>query len=150
MQHFTLTTVIHASRERVFHFHDDPENLVRITPTNIRVSVERFDTPGPGAMVVLKVIPFPLLRTTWEMKISRYKPTEVFEDTMISGPFAYWKHLRTFEGDNERTVLTESVQYKLPFGFLGRLADALFVGRKNRRMFAYRQQRMAELLEAAC
>ena len=43
------------------------------------------------------------------------------------------------------TLVTDRVDYALPFGFLGVLAHRLFVRRALKRIFDYRQQRLAEI-----
>jgi ligand-binding SRPBCC domain-containing protein len=148
LEYFTFTTVIHASRARVFHFHDNPENLTRVSPPHIRVVVERFDAMALGAQIELTVYPIRFLKTKWLMEISSYKPTTLFEDTMLHGPFSAWTHRREFSGSHERTILNESVRYELPFGIFGRLSDEIIVRQLVRNMFSYRQQRIKELLEA--
>jgi ligand-binding SRPBCC domain-containing protein len=47
------------------------------------------------------------------------------------------------------TKLTDVVEYQLPLGWLGRLANAIVVRRQIESMFSYRQRRTKELLEAA-
>ena len=41
--------------------------------------------------------------------------------------------------------ITDSVEYQLPFGVLGRLAHALFVRRQLETIFAYREAQVARL-----
>jgi len=44
--------------------------------------------------------------------------------------------------------VTDEIEYELPFGVLGRMADS-FVRRKLTQSFAYRQKRLPEILAAA-
>jgi len=43
-------------------------------------------------------------------------------------------------------VIVDQVEYEPPMGFLGRIADALFLRKQLEKTFAYRQARLAELL----
>jgi ligand-binding SRPBCC domain-containing protein len=54
--------------------------------------------------------------------------------------------LREVDGGTE---LTDIVEYKAPFGILGRIANALVIRRQIISMFAYRQAATKRLLESA-
>jgi len=65
---------------------------------------------------------------------------------MRDGPFEHWAHTHRFVADGEETVLTDSVEYELPLGALGRaLGPLAVVGFEP--MFRYRHRRTKALLE---
>lgn len=139
---------IAAEPERVFAFHTDPENLLRITPPGMKVEVAFQDPMAPGARVVLRVRPLPLVVQLWEMEFDVYEPPHRMRDVQRRGPFRLWQQTRTFRAERGGTLLVDEVEYELPFGILGRVANALVVRRQIRGMFAYRQKRTKELIES--
>jgi ligand-binding SRPBCC domain-containing protein len=75
-----------------------------------------------------------------------------FCDEQMRGPFKRFHHRHGVEAEVrdgiEGTLVSDEIEYKLPFGFLGRVAGA-FVRRNLVNWFAYRQKRLPEILAAA-
>ena len=69
-------------------------------------------------------------------------------DIQIKGPFRSWRQIRSLREVNGRTELTDIVDYETPFGFLGQIANMLFIRRQITSMFAYRQAATKRILEA--
>jgi ligand-binding SRPBCC domain-containing protein len=143
----TCSVVIHAPIDRVFHFHDDTKNLIKITPPSIKISFESFGPPGLGYEVKLKVVQFGFIPMYWHVRITDYVQNVRMVDEQLSGPFTMWKQRRDFTKVNGGTMLTDTVEYAVPFGPLGRIVDRLFVRKQIHSMFAYRQARTKALLE---
>ena len=154
MHTYTTSIRIAAAAERVFAFHTEPANLLRITPDKITVEILRFDPAGEGAMVELRVRPLPLIAARWLMRFDVFEPPAGdrhgrLQDTQQRGPFRSWRQLREFIPDGpEASVLRDTVEYALPLGALGRLLDRLIVRREVRKMFHHRQAAIKRLLEA--
>jgi len=149
MERIEQRIVISAPIERVFHFHDDTRNLLRITPPSIKVSIETMGKPGLGYEVVLKVRQFGIFTMRWKVRITEYVPPALMSDEQVSGPFAYWKQTRRLREVDGGTELTDIVEYRPPFGVLGRIANALVIRQQVLEMFAYRQATTKRLLESA-
>jgi ligand-binding SRPBCC domain-containing protein len=49
----------------------------------------------------------------------------------------------------EGTLISDDVEYGVPFGPLGAVANAVFVRRQMEATFAYRQKRLEEILPVA-
>jgi ligand-binding SRPBCC domain-containing protein len=145
---FTRSIEINAPQEDVFHFHDDTNNLLLITPPSIKVSILHADPPGKGAMVKLKVTQFGFLTQIMEMEFTAYDAPHFLTDTQRKGKFNSFVQERRFETTSRNTtILTDTLHYELPLGFLGDFANFLFVRKIVSSMFAYRQQKTKELLE---
>jgi ligand-binding SRPBCC domain-containing protein len=56
--------------------------------------------------------------------------------------------VRTFREVPAGTELCDTLEYELPCGILGKLADRVLVGPRIRRMFAFRQAWTRELIES--
>ena len=66
------------------------------------------------------------------------------------GPFRSWKHTQRFAPSVEGGVrITDVIEYEPPGGVLGRLATVEAIRRELERAFAYRRERLTELLGAA-
>ena len=149
MERITRTVLIHAPIERVFHFHDDTRNLLKITPPNIHVTIESMGSPGRGYEVILKVRQFLLFVMRWHVRITEYQPPILMVDEQISGPFRSWKQTRNLREVDGGTELTDVVEYEVPFGILGRLANTIAIRSQIENMFSYRQAATKKLLESA-
>jgi ligand-binding SRPBCC domain-containing protein len=149
MERIERTVVIDAPIERVFHFHDDTQNLLKITPPNIKVTIETMGSPGLGYEVTLKIRQFLFFVMRWHVKITEYQPPVLMVDEQVRGPFASWKQTRRLQTVNGKTELTDIVEYETPFGFLGRIANTLVIRRQVEEMFSYRQAATKRLLESA-
>jgi len=70
-------------------------------------------------------------------------------DEQVDGPFASWVHEHRFEPAGAgRTRMLDRVEYALPYGAAGALADSLLVRRRLQRTFRYRHATLAEDLGA--
>jgi ligand-binding SRPBCC domain-containing protein len=144
--------VVRAPIDEVFAFHLDTRNAARISPRTLPVVDVRGSFPlhqGDVIEIVVRIWPTPF-RQTWRIRAERVERPTLVLDTMLSGPFACWLHEHRFEdlGDGS-TRLTDRIDYRLPFGVLGSLADRLLVRHLLGRTFAFRQRRSRELLERA-
>ncbi len=133
--------------DAVFAFFADASNLEAITPRFLRFSIR---TPLPIDMRQGTRIEYTLslfgLPLRWLTLISVWEEGRRFVDEQVSGPYALWRHSHTFEPVEGGTLVTDVIEYALPFGVFGRLAHALFVGRTLDRIFAHRHQAISRLL----
>ena len=78
----------------------------------------------------------------WKSEISVWDPPYEFCDFQVSGPYRYWLHRHTFEETSEGTLVTDHVDYRVPFGWP---VEHLFMARELRRIFGYRRKRLLEM-----
>ena len=142
---FTLATEHWLPRqpEEVFDFYADAFNLERLTPPWLRFEVV---TPAPITMRSGVEIDYRLrlhgLSLRWRSRITAWDPPHRFVDEQIRGPYRTWVHEHTFTPHEGGALVGDHVQYAM---FGGWLADRLLVRRDLRRIFAFRQQRLAEI-----
>ncbi len=166
---------VKADLMRVFGFFSKPENLPKLMPDILGVRLGKVDLRSPGPDVANKVVesglnpakvagpgsrieisfrylPFLPLRGRWIAEIVEYEPLLYFVDEQRSGPLQSWRHRHSFRAETRDgvlgTVIRDEVEYDLPFGGLGRVADSLFAQRAMQRMFRSRQQHLEQLLFA--
>jgi ligand-binding SRPBCC domain-containing protein len=133
-------------RDEVFGFFSDARNLEAITPPWLGF---RTLTPGPIILAVGTQIRYTLrvrgAPVSWTTEIRRWNPPSRFVDVQVSGPYRLWHHTHRFEAHRGGTRMIDVVRYRLPFGPLGRLLNALLVRRDVERIFDYRNRRIAEI-----
>jgi len=130
----------------VFAFFADAANLERLTPgfLHFRILTELPMRMRQGARIdyALSLFGVPV---RWRTRIAEWQPERYFVDEQESGPFAAWRHLHEFEPTAEGVVMTDTVEYSVPFGAIGRLAHAAFVRGTVERIFDHRARVMVEL-----
>ncbi len=104
-----------------------------------------------GSEVRLRARQLPLPQAqTWLVRVVALEEPTLIVDELLSGPFPAWRHEHRFaELPGGRTQLTDHVEYRLPGGALGRVADALLVRRILLATFRSRQARTRAVLESA-
>lgn len=149
MHRFERSILIDAPIESVFHFHDNPENLLKISPPDVKVRLVSATPAGKGQRVVIDITQFGFLKSRWEAEITVYEPPFKMVDVLHKSPFHSWKQTRLFEKISEtKTRLTDRVEYELPAEALSDLFAGWYVEREVEKMFAFRQKKTKELLEA--
>jgi ligand-binding SRPBCC domain-containing protein len=151
------------SRERLFAFFANPENLPPLMPGWQRARVEqaRLVSPpgmssglvaGAGSVITISFRPIPLLplRLTWDASITDFRWNDFFCDEQQRGPFRYFHHCHRIRDEIRDgapgAVVSDELEYELPLGPLGNVANTLGVKSQIRALFAYRQKMLPVLL----
>ena len=132
----------------VFDFFSRAENLQRLTPPWLHFSM-RTQTPiqmGQGAMIVysIRVRGIPL---RWRTLIESWNPPHEFVDVQAKGPYKLWRHTHRFVEVAGATMITDHVEYALPFGILGRVVNRLQVSRDLAKVFDYRADQVRHIFQ---
>jgi ligand-binding SRPBCC domain-containing protein len=158
--------------ERVFLFFANPGNLPRIMPPRTGTELvhlnlvpppgilaeqatvfDRETLAGVGSEIVtsFRVLPFLSLRVQWVALITEFEWNHHFADVQRKGPFRSFHHRHEVSAEARNgangTAVRDIIDYELGFGWLGDLAQTLFIRRQLHRTFAYRQQALKRLLE---
>ncbi len=140
------STFIPRPRREVFQFFANAHNLGRITPPFLNF---RILTPDPiliraGARIdyTIGLYGIPM---RWKTLIEEFVEDSHFIDLQISGPYKLWRHRHEFQDVQGGTSMTDTVDYQLPLGPLGRIAHRLFVRAQLRAIFDYRAKIIREL-----
>lgn|GEM_PF-503429 len=135
-----------ASEVRAWHFCEGA--FEKLSPPWEKATV--VDSPGElkdGARAVIEVRIGPI-KQRW---VAVHEITDDgFIDRQEEGPFAFWEHHHRFLPASDDTCrLVDSIRYRLPLGFLGKIFGGPLVRRKLNRMFAYRHEMTKQVLESA-
>jgi ligand-binding SRPBCC domain-containing protein len=143
-QIFTTQLWLPLPREKIFPFFADAANLEAITPPWVSF---RTLTPTPIEMKPGTLIDYRIkihgIPVKWRTRINAWEPPYRFVDEQLRGPYRKWVHEHTFVEKDGGTLCLDRVEYDVPGGWL---IDKLFVRRDVERIFAYRQERIEELL----
>lgn len=129
----------------VFGFFKAPENLEAITPEwlGFRVTGATDREVRLGTRITYRLhlhgIPF-----RWESRIAEFVENGMFADEQVVGPYRSWYHRHVFRPAAGGVEIEDAVEYRLPFGPLGRLAQAAFVRRQLEGIFEHRARVLAE------
>lgn len=134
--------------ETVWAFFSRPENLDTITPEDMSFEIlsdisqmEMY----PGMIVQYRVKPFPGVKLNWVTEITHVADRRHFIDEQRFGPYAFWHHQHHFEAVDGGVMMTDILHYKVPFGFIGALADMLLVDNRIEQIFSYRKKAVAKV-----
>lgn len=145
-RHLSAELYVPQARDEVFEFFADASRLQDLTPPWLHFHVL---TPAPIVMHEGTMIDYRLrvhgLPMRWQSRISVWDPPYQFVDEQTRGPYRLWRHTHQFEVQGAGTLCRDVVEYLAPGGWL---VDRLFVRADLRKIFSYRQRRLAELFAA--
>lgn len=147
MKEVKASTLVEASQEEVFEFHNDPINLTRIFPAYLRIAIN--DPPSQireGALLHCNIHLGPL-RFEWRVEVTEYSPPRRFIDVQREGPFQHFAHTHTFEATGHGTRLTDVVEYELPPGSFSELASRIGLDERIIDVLRYGQSVTKTLIE---
>ena len=132
--------------DEVFAFFSDAQNLEAITPAFLHF---RILTPAPLVLAPGFVMDYRLrlfgVPLNWRSRIETFDPPHRFSDVQLRGPYRRWHHVHQFTAVAGGTQMVDQVNYELPCGLLGPVAQGLFVRSMLNRIFDYRRDRVAAL-----
>lgn len=140
---YTLHTkqVLPIGLEDAWEFFSSPKNLSIITPP--RMNFEILGSAGTGKMykgqiIQYKVTVLPFVRMFWETEITEVNELYSFTDVQRKGPYAHWQHKHIFTPVARGVEMTDELEYSIPYGLLGRLANYSIVEREVKSIFDFR------------
>jgi len=132
--------------DEVFEFFSRAENLARLTPPWMHFDLR---TPGPIPMRSGTRIDYRIrlggVPLSWRTAIEHWEPGAGFVDVQERGPYDFWEHRHQFRALAGGALMTDRIRYRLPFGWIGRLAHALFVRRALDAIFDFRFAQIREI-----
>ena len=144
LQKFQTEILVDKPVDKVFEFFADPSNLEELTPPwlNFKIVSPKPLGIGLGAIIdyKLRVHRVPV---SWQSEITKWDPPRLFVDLQNKGPYHHWEHTHEFRRSGAKTLVRDTVSYKVPGGFI---VDRLFVRRDIKRIFEYRRLKLEELL----
>ena len=147
MRYFEKKLELKCSLEALYGFHTDVGNLLKLSPAGTKVELlDPILQPKEGSRFRLRVVKnfIPMI---WGIEIQTMQKPHLLVDIATKSPFAFWRHTHKFEQlGNGHCLLTDTVEYVLPFGFLGRAFD-FFVQKELENLFRHRHNVTQQILE---
>jgi ligand-binding SRPBCC domain-containing protein len=139
---------IPVSLDEAWSFFSNPANLQAITPDGMGftiISKHHGEVMYAGQLIEYKVRPLAGIPLYWMTEITQVKDRAYFIDEQRFGPYSLWHHQHHFKEIPGGVEMTDIVHYKNPLGFMGRIANALFVRQKLKTIFDFRYRKVEEL-----
>lgn len=137
--------------EDAWAFFSAPDNLRKITPPHMGfqiLSISGGRRMFAGQIIRYKVNVLPMMKMHWVTEITHVREPFFFVDEQRVGPYALWHHQHHFEEVPGGVMIIDEVNYAIPFGMLGRLANRLFVQREVSTIFDYRRKILEGMFSA--
>jgi ligand-binding SRPBCC domain-containing protein len=138
---FNKEQKIKCSIDEIWEFISSPGNLKEITPDYMGFDIMTKNLPDkmyPGMIISYKVSPMLGIKTTWVTEITQVVEKKYFVDEQRVGPYSIWHHQHIIEPIENGVLMTDIVSYSPPLGFLGSIANSLFIKNKLNEIFDYR------------
>jgi ligand-binding SRPBCC domain-containing protein len=144
-----VETVIHAPVERCFDMARDVAAHVESAAFSGETLVppgKLEGTLGLGDLVAFEGRHFGL-RQRFAARITEVTPPRRFVDEMVSGAFRRLRHEHEFVMHADGTLMRDILEWESPLGFIGRIADELFVKRHMEWFVRTKQQNLKRIIE---
>lgn len=129
--------------DEAWDFFSTPGNLKVITPSHLGfkvISHHHGDKIYPGQLIQYVIKPLLGIPVRWLTEITQVKDKEFFIDEQRYGPYNFWHHQHIFKPVANGVEMIDIVHYRPPLGFIGALADKLFIKRQLKEIFTFRYQ----------
>lgn len=145
---FKTVQLIPADIDTAWEFFSNPGNLKDITPANMGftvISKYHGSKMYPGQLIEYKVSPVLGIPLYWMTEITHVEDKKYFVDEQRFGPYSLWHHQHHFKEVRGGVEMTDIVHYKIPFGFLGDIANSIFVEQQLKGIFDFRYKKVEEM-----
>ena len=130
-----------VSLDDAWNFFSDSANLANITPSTLGFKIigNHHDQAMYAGQIIEYIVKplfgFPLY---WMTEITHVDPKKYFIDEQRYGPYSLWHHQHHFKEIENGVLMTDIVHYKIPFWFIGDVANGLFVRKQLQTIFQFR------------
>lgn len=144
---FSSKQKLPISVKEAWEFLSNPKNLKTITPNYMSFDIisGADKTMFARQIIQYKVTPILGIKTIWVTEITHMIENEYFVDEQRFGPYSLWHHKHFIKQINGGVEMEDIIDYKIPFGFIGRMLHPILVKPKLQEIFKYRQAKLIEL-----
>lgn len=146
---YTLTSKqkLPISLDEAWTFLSSPKNLKIITPDYMSFDIiSGADRPMYAGQIIQYIVtPVFGIKTHWVSEITHVVDKKYFVDEQRFGPYALWHHKHFLKEIDGGVEMEDVIDYKLPFGFIGRIIHPMLVKPKLTEIFNYRTKKLNEL-----
>lgn len=137
--------------EEAWSFFSTPANLNRITPADMHFEIisGAGEPSYAGQIIVYRLKPLFNIPMTWVTEITQCVEGRYFVDEQRYGPYRFWHHLHRFRELQDGVLMEDELYYALPYGPFGEWMGQLFLHRRIREIFSYREKVLNELFSGS-
>ncbi len=145
MAHLQVSAIVPGPRQDVFQFLCSPERVPQLLKDHIEVEMIR----GAESLRRGAEFEFTMTRFGFSQPV-RLRVEDILKGSRLTyrqskGLFRDWIHTCKFEDHGDaQTLVTDFIDYAVPFGFFGHIADDIFIRRDLRSVLESRLQRAQE------
>jgi ligand-binding SRPBCC domain-containing protein len=141
MTQFVKESLIHASPELVFAFHEQPDVLKQLTPPWEKSAIiQQARISDVGSRAIIEAVVLGPWKVRWIAEHTLYEPPHMFEDVLIAGPFRSWRHLHIVKADIGGAILRDEIEFETPLWFFDRIIAPLVIEPRLQRLFNFRHE----------
>jgi ligand-binding SRPBCC domain-containing protein len=139
--------LLRTTMDEAWRFFSNPNNLQAITPPFMKFKITNTygDEMYAGQLIEYRVRPLLGIPLYWMTEITHIKDKEYFVDEQRFGPYKFWHHQHHFKEVEHGVEMTDLLHYKIPYYFLGDVANRLLVQKKVAQIFDYREKKIKEM-----
>jgi ligand-binding SRPBCC domain-containing protein len=144
-----IETTIHAPLELCFDLARDVDAHAESAAFSSERIVEPGRTKGlleQGDLVAFEGRHFGI-RQRFVARITELDRPSRFVDEMVHGAFKRLRHIHEFEPVGNATLMRDIIEWQAPLGFIGGLADALFLRRHMAWFVSTKQRALKQIAE---
>ena len=149
MKIYRLETIqnLPISKSHAWDFLSNPKNLKRITPDymGFKIINGTADKMYAGQIIQYMVTPVMGIPTKWVTEITHVDDGNYFVDEQRFGPYSLWHHKHFIKAIKNGVEMKDIIDYKIPLGIIGRIAQPIVVAPKLKEIFEYRKNALIEL-----
>ena len=142
--------ILNSDISTVWEFMSSPKNLATITPEYM--GFEILNDPGAkmyaGQIIEYYVKPVFGIKLHWVTEITHVKENEFFVDEQRIGPYNFWHHKHILKPVDKGIEMIDLIHYKVPLGFIGNIANRLFVKKQLNDVFNYRYEKLEKIFNS--
>ncbi|WP_018612543.1 SRPBCC family protein [Segetibacter koreensis] len=140
---YSLKTVqnIPVTLNEAWDYFSTPDNLKDITPGTLGFvirSKHHGERMYAGQIIEYTVKPLFGIPLYWMTEITHVERGKYFVDEQRFGPYSLWHHQHHFKEIPQGVEMTDIVHYKVPYMFLGDIANTILVKQQLKKIFDYR------------
>ena len=98
-----------------------------------------------GQIIQYMVTPVMGIPTKWVTEITHVDDGNYFVDEQRFGPYSLWHHKHFIKAIKNGVEMKDIIDYKIPLGIIGRIAQPILVAPKLKEIFEYRKNALIEL-----
>lgn len=141
----SFTQLIPTTINEAWEYFSQPGNLQFLTPPALGLVMKRKEAyvrMYPGQIIEYTVQPIAGIKMYWMTEITHVINHQYFVDEQRYGPYSLWHHQHHFKSVANGVEMTDIITYKIPFWFIGDLANTLIIKSKLEEIFNFRKEQV--------